>query len=184
MIYQQSQIKKKMKKIILSIIIVFLTYSILTCQERIGEVVKGASVLTNGSDDATDPALYEVTNGQAALYFNNSLKTIRLWDGISWKNLGADNLGNHTATQNLDLSIFDLIGDSGVKIGRDSNNAIIFNDGTGIGSDPSTYFDNLTFSNVLGSYVFKRANYGIRIEQDNFAVVLNQGQSNLTSDKI
>ena len=49
------------------------------------------------------------------IYQTDNTPGLYAYDGAAWVRLGADNLGNHTATQNLDLSTNQLVGNGGTS---------------------------------------------------------------------
>lgn len=81
---------------------------------------------------------------------------VSLFTSISSQLTAQDNLGNHTATQNLDLSTFELVGDGG------SSGISVSNDGdVGIGiNSPSAKLD------VRGSIYAQEGNTDLRIYRD------------------
>ncbi|AHJ97155.1 tail fiber domain-containing protein [Hymenobacter swuensis] len=51
------------------------------------------------------------------IYLTDSTPGLYAYDGTTWVRLGADNLGNHTATQTLDLNAQRLLGTLGTSLG-------------------------------------------------------------------
>ena len=64
--------------------------------------------------------------------YDTDLNGLFIWDGTQWKMIGSDDLGNHTATQDLDLGGFNITNVDRVVINSDTNDGIHFNS---LGSD-------------------------------------------------
>ncbi len=70
--------------------------------------------------------------------YNTTTNTLQFYDGTAWQNATADNLGNHTATQTLNIGTFNINGDAdtteGLTIDTSGRAAI-----TGSGSSASLW---------------------------------------------
>ena len=143
-----------MKTKFLTILTFFIALIGYSQDERIHQVNRGAMVITNGSNDATDPSSYEVGTTNAVLYFNNALKQLRWWDGVEWKKLGSGG---------------DFIPLSGTEIGSPVTGNIDF-----VANDPImtfSAFDGQDF--VLKSYFDE---FGFEIGSGNFKITNSIGR--------
>ena len=84
------------------------------------------------------------------IYQTNNTPGLYAYDGTGWVRLAADNLGNHTATQNLNLADNLLVGGTAstpgtTGIGIDANGLV------GIGRSPALYRLDVSSTNHLGA---------------------------------
>lgn len=118
-----------MKKLFLLIALLFTTFAF--SQKPTVQVLKSRTMTTT-ERDALSPGASD-----RWFIYNSTADEYQYWDGDSWEPLsaGADNLGNHIATQDLDLAGFDLFTDSSLIIdinrdgGADETFSITYNNG-------------------------------------------------------
>ena len=95
--------------------------------------------------------------------YNTTYKTMQFCDGTNWiamrGGVAGDNLGNHTATQNLDLSAYGMMFGNSSIIKADQGGAIELGAGNGVGGTGTPYID-FHFNGLTEDYNARLINIG------------------------
>ncbi len=137
----------------------------------------GSSLVSSGSSTLT--ANYQAGNGSITLTIAPGYQSPAL-DGSNFVNVPGDNLGNHTATQNLNLGSNTLVGNGGSAGLR-----VTAGGGVGIGADSPGY--PLTVQAKLGNSGVVGFNSETGADKYNFSLLnggLSLGESGVASGRL